>query len=114
MKKEKKLYFLPELLQKIKTGEKTETRRLFKVFKKGDILKAVSRKDEKDFVFIKIVSCKKDNVFNITEEDAKKEGFESVEDFLKTWHDINLALNIKEFKDIIVNVIVFEYLAEEG
>ena len=105
---ENKIAFLADLLEKVKTGEKTETRRMFKKFETGDIIKAYSRTDSNDFAMIKCVNVYDDYLLNITEDQAKKEGCKSRQDFLNLWDSINMKLKINSKDNPKVCVIKFE------
>ena len=90
------MMFKKALPYKVLSGKKTQTRRDIKrrpgvqVFSVGQVI-GVRVGYTKYIGAIRIVRRRQENLGEISEEDAKKEGCDSVEEFKKTW--INLFGN---------------------
>jgi len=88
------MQFTPEHIEKIKRGEKTVTRRDWKraMVKVGGVYPAQTqryqRKSECD-VFFRVIALYRQRLGDMTEEDAKKEGGYTLEEFEKVWKEIN-------------------------
>jgi hypothetical protein len=84
------MMFKRPLLDKILGGQKTQTRRSIKrkpgaqVFSVGDIV-GIRAGYTKYVGYIRVTTRRREKLGCITEEDAKKEGCASVEDFKATW-----------------------------
>jgi hypothetical protein len=76
--------FKSQFLRQIANGQKTQTRRFINLFKKpyevGDTLQI-----ENSFIRLEITSVKCEFLQEISQEDAKREGFDSARDFLNAW-----------------------------
>lgn len=84
------MMFKKSLLELVLSGLKTQTRRLHKhTLKKGRtyILKKNWVKNTGEYIKINRVAHQR--LGDITEEDAEKEGFSSIEEFRKVWISIN-------------------------
>ena len=84
------MMFKRELLDLVISGKKTQTRRLHKrVLKEGRIyaLKRSWIKSTGDY--IKITKVARQRLGEVTEEEAEKEGFNSLEEFRNAWVRIN-------------------------
>ncbi|MFW6008682.1 MAG: ASCH domain-containing protein [archaeon] len=88
------MLFQPEHIKMIKNGEKTVTRRDWdkRMIKAGNIYpcqtKMFQTKEECE-VFIKVKKWYKENLGEMTEEDAKKEGGYSLKEFKQLWKNLN-------------------------
>ncbi len=86
------MLFKPEHKEMILKGTKTATRRVWKrpMVKVGGIYKAKTKLLSKEF-FAKIMVFKlyKQRLYDMTEEDAKKEGYKNLKEFEKVWIKIN-------------------------
>lgn len=103
--------FKRHLLEKVLSGEKTQTRRISKrKYKIGKEYRL--RKDWYHYYDhrIKIIDRREERLGDITEEDAVREGFNSVKDFKKAWININGIWD----PDIIVHVYDFELILSES
>jgi hypothetical protein len=84
------MMFKKALLEKVLSGEKTQTRRStqrkpgVRVYEVGEIV-GIRAGYTKYTAYIRITGKRKDKIGNITEDDARKEGFASIEDFKQTW-----------------------------
>lgn len=84
------MMFKKALLEKVLSGEKTQTRRDIKrkpgvqVFSVGQVI-GVRAGYTKYIGAIRIVRRRQENLGDISEEDAKKEGCHSVEEFKTIW-----------------------------
>ena len=84
------MLFKKPLLAKVLDGSKTQTRRTHKrTLKAGHTYGVRCRRYDRSAARIRILRASKEPLGNITEEDARKEGFESVEEFRKAWIEIN-------------------------
>jgi len=85
------LIFTERNIELILQGKKTQTRRIWKRIKvkKGGIYK-IKRHifSKKHYGLIQVTDIRKEKLGNITEEDAKKEGYGSVAEFKKVWEEI--------------------------
>lgn len=110
----KTLQFTKPLLRKVLCGNKSQTRRhvcysyLHKPinrFKVGDVcMLKNSRFSDKVWGYVRIESIRTEELGWITQEDAKLEGFASVEDFRNAWISIHGAFAPGR----LVNVITFK------
>ena len=82
-----KILFRNDLFDKVLSGEKTETRRTSYYGSKNAILIAQTETGFKTCQ-IQILSSKKENVYNISEESVINEGFKNKKDFLDVWQEI--------------------------
>jgi hypothetical protein len=77
-------------LQKILEGSKTQTRRTHKhTWKIGRVYSIRDRWFSKPQAHIKILRKFKQRLGDISMEDVKKEGYESLAEFQKIWEEIN-------------------------
>ena len=82
--------FKRRLIHKIRTGEKTQTRRTHKrTWKPGKTYTIRASYFGKPLGHIKIIKKFKQKLGEISPEDVKKEGFNSLEEFRKAWEEIN-------------------------
>ena len=84
------MMFNKELLDLVLSGRKTQTRRLHRrALKEGRVyaLKRSWFKSTGDYV--KITGVTRQRLRDVTEEDAWKEGFKSLEEFRAAWIEIN-------------------------
>ena len=103
------ILFKPEHAKLILEGKKTQTRRIWKKprVKVGNIYKAKTRLYSKDsFALIKITGLRREKLREISLEDVKKEGFESLGEFMNAWMRIHGDWN----PDEEVYVVDFEML----
>jgi hypothetical protein len=78
--------FKRELLRKVLSGEKTQTRRIHKItLKPGRTYAARCTRFEKAQARILITAARQEKLGDITLADAKKEGFTSREQFKQAW-----------------------------
>ena len=94
-------------------GSKTATRRVWKVprVKVGGVYKAKLKMLSKDyFAKIKVHKLFKQPLKDMTEEDAIKEGYPTLEKFKNVWSIINGNWD----DELIVDVIEFERIEAEG
>ena len=103
------MLFKPEHKEMILNGTKTATRRIWKrpMVKIGGIYKAKLKMLSKEyFAKIQVTKLYKQCLYSMSDEDAKKEGYESIEEFKKIWIKINGVWN----KGLNVDVIEFNLL----
>ena len=101
------MLFKPEHKEMILNGTKTSTRRVWKkpMVKVGGIYKAKLQMLSKEyFAKIKVTGLYKQGLYFMTNEDSRKEGYASIEEFGKIWIEINGEWN----PNLIVYVIEFE------
>jgi hypothetical protein len=109
----KMLLFKPEHIIPIQTGAKTQTRRVWKKARVlvGSIQKAKLEMMKSDyFARLKITLIRQDRLGNMTEEDAKKEGGYTLEEFKVLWAKINGSWN----PDQVVWVVDFVVVDQDG
>ena len=100
--------FKRDLLEKVLSGLKTQTRRLHtKTLRKGKIYALKKNWIENTGKYIKITKVYPQKLSDITQEEAKKEGFSSLDKFREAWIRINGSWD----PEMIVTVYEFE-LAE--
>jgi hypothetical protein len=101
------MLFKPEHLQMILAGTKTATRRIWKkpMVKVGNIYKAKLKMLSRDyFAKIKVTKMFKQELGEMTDEDARKEGYKNIMAFHEIWIKINGAWQ----DNLLVDVIEFE------
>jgi len=79
------LVFKRPLLFLILEGRKTQTRRLKGCWEEGRIYAILDDYSEGPKAYVKIIRKWKQRLADMTEEDAKKEGFSSLAEFKATW-----------------------------
>jgi hypothetical protein len=83
------MLFKADLLAKILSGQKTQTRRLGpKQYRVGSI-QPISSSYTKPAGYIKITKKYRQPLCCISESEAKKEGFNSTDEFREAWKQIN-------------------------
>jgi hypothetical protein len=98
------MLFKKPLIEKILDGSKTQTRRLSKqTYKAGRTYGVTCRRYQKSQAHIQILQAKQQRLGDITREDVKAEGFQTIEEFKETWRKINREWN----PDLIVTVYEF-------
>jgi hypothetical protein len=81
--------FKRRLIQKVRSGEKTQTRRTHKrTWKLGKTYSIRASYFGKPEGHIKITKKFKQKLGEISPEDVKKEGFNSLEEFRRAWEEI--------------------------
>jgi hypothetical protein len=81
--------FKRDLLRKVLEGQKTQTRRTHKrTLKVGREYGIRSTRFEKSQCHIKITRCFQQKLGDVTDEEAKKEGFKDLEEFRQRWTKI--------------------------
>jgi len=84
------MLFKKHLLEKVLDGSKTQTRRLSKrTYRQGNTYGVTCRRYQKPMAHVKILQAYPQRLFNVTEEQAKAEGFTNLAEFLQTWIKIN-------------------------
>jgi len=102
-----KMLFKPEHKQMILEGKKTATRRAWKrpMVKVGGIYKCKLKMLSKEyFAKIKVTELYEQELGEMTDEDAEKEGYKDVEDFRNIW----IKINGSWYGDRVVYVIEFK------
>ncbi len=103
---------MPELhfrfgLREIEKGKKIETRRPYSdtnIYYFGRMVGKIVKAVEGDkYTFILVTGVRKQKLREMTEDDAKREGFQSLEEFKKAWRQIYGGLNPDE------EVVVIEF-----
>ena len=87
------MLFKPEHKKLILEGKKTATRRVWEkpMVKVGGIYKAKLKMLSKDyFAKIKVTKLFKQKLWEMTSEDARKEGYNNIVDFERIWIEIHL------------------------
>ncbi|MEM3566915.1 MAG: ASCH domain-containing protein [Candidatus Bathyarchaeia archaeon] len=79
------LIFKRPLLFLILEGRKTQTRRLKPLWKEGCIYPIMDDYSEGPKGYVRIIRCWQQRLGDITPEEAKAEGFNSLEEFKATW-----------------------------
>jgi len=103
------MLFKADLLAKVLSGQKTQTRRLGpKQFTVGSI-QPVSSGYTKPAGYIKILKKYRQPLCCISEKEAKKEGFNSIDEFRQAWIQINGNYN----PDLVVTVYEFQLIKKE-
>lgn len=110
------ILFKPEHIAMIVGGSKTQTRRIWtkRRAKPGAIHKAKTAMLSKEyFALLTIKRVWKEQVGEISDEDAVKEGYKDKEDYLRIFYKINekKLKKIKHWKCLEVFVVEFECLA---
>lgn len=106
----KQILFKKYFINRILSGRKIQTRRYKTNLKVGDIVNCKINYYAKPFCKIKILNTRQESLKDISKEDIKKEGFDSISDFLCCWTVINKAFN---FADNVF-VIDFELIKDES
>ena len=84
------MIFTRDLMELVINGKKTQTRRLHKhILKENNEYPLKWNWYDQTGRKIKIIKCHPEKLGAITLEDAKKEGFNSVEEFIEKWIKIN-------------------------
>ncbi len=88
------MLFRPDMVEKILAGEKTQTRRVWKKahVKVGNtyaIKKHYYQKNVDAPGFIRITGLRVEPLIEITNMDAKKEGFQSLREFVDVWTELH-------------------------
>lgn len=105
------ILFKPKHIELILSGRKTQTRRTGKCrWRVGSIHQAKTnfKKGSKPFAFLRIVSVRQERLGDITEEDAKKEGYPSVEAYKEVFKEIYGRWD----DDMMIWVIDFEVASQ--
>jgi len=102
------MLFKKELVEKILKGEKTQTRRLNGKYKVGNIYAVCTRWYSPAVAWIKITGKRTERLGDISLEDVKKEGFNSLEEFKAFWIKIHGHWD----DDLIVYVYDFELVSK--
>jgi len=102
------MMFKKDLLEMVLSGAKTQTRRLHKnVLKVGRIYSVKRNWFNCTGDYIRIVRVYRQKLGDVSEEEAVKEGFSSLEEFQKAW------IRINGIWDPEMEVVVYEFeLAE--
>lgn len=88
------MLFKKHLLHKVMDGTKTQTRRIHKrTLKVGRTYGASCRRYQKSQAHITILRASPERIGDITLEDVKAEGFNTLEEFKETWIKINGSWN---------------------
>lgn len=83
------MLFKRHLAAKVRTGEKTQTRRTSKIrYREGSIQPIQESYNQKAKDHIKINKRYEQRLGDMTEEQAKAEGFQSLSEFKKEWVEI--------------------------
>lgn len=103
------LPFKSRHINPILTGQKTQTRRVWKGQKRRVKIGSVHLAktwmfSSKHFAKLLIRNAHKERLGDITEEDALKEGYNSIRDFVQDWKKVNNSHD----PDLVVWVIEFE------
>ena len=81
--------FKQSLLQKILAGQKTQTRRIHTcLLQIGESYGIRTNRFEKAQARIIITDRRQEKLGDITQEDARKEGFKNLEEFREVWEEI--------------------------
>ena len=107
-----KMLFQPEHIPMILNGTKTATRRNWKkpMVKVGGIYKCKTKMLSKNyFAKIKVTKLYKQELIDMSFEDVKKEGYNTIEEFEEVFKKINKIKGYLD-TDIIVSVIEFEVI----
>ena len=101
------LLFKPEHVGLILSGRKTQTRRVWKKSraKVGAVHKAKTALFSPDhFALIRITGLRRERLGDITLEDVRREGYDTLEEFKEVWIRINKSWN----QELEVYVVSFE------
>lgn len=108
------MLFKPEHIDKIRAGEKTVTRRDWErpQVREGGVYMATTEMftshDEAD-CYIRVTDHYTERLGDISEEQARREGRYSLEEFREAWERINGDWD----PDLEVHVVEFEYVGRE-
>lgn len=104
------------LVEDILSGRKTQTRRLGKKrWNVGSIHKVTRDRFNPKAIFgkVRILDVRQERIGDITEEDARAEGFDDRKTFLRIFHGLNhRRLPALGWEDELVWVICFEVVRE--
>ena len=107
------MLFKPEFIELIKSGRKTQTRRLWKTahVRVGGVYDARTKLFERASVFarIQVLSLRREKIAEISEDDARAEGFASRVEFLKAFRRINQNKSRKAGRGLAW-VVTFRYV----
>jgi len=105
-----KMQFKRMFVDKILRGEKTQTRRLkIAWYKVGSIVPAQCGYREKAFAYLEITNIRREWLGRISEADIKKEGLNTMKEFVDKWVEINKEFNMND----LIYVIDFK-LTDKG
>ena len=100
------MQFIKELKIKIISGKKTQTRRIKCPYKVGQLITAQNGYRDKAFGKLLIKRIRIQHLSEITESDAKKEGFKNRSEFIDAWKRINGTYRPRK----LVYVIDFKFI----
>jgi hypothetical protein len=103
------MLFKADLLAKVLSGQKTQTRRIGKKQYTVGSIQPVSNGYTKPAGYIKILKKYRQPLCCISEKEAKKEGFNSIDEFRQAWLKINGTYN----PDQVVTVYEFTLVSPE-
>lgn len=86
------MLFKPEHVEMILAGRKTQTRRAWKrpMAKVGGVYKVRTKLMTPEYhCKIEVTAIRKERLGDITEEDARKEGYASISEYYDVWERIN-------------------------
>ena len=115
------ILFKREHVEKIRAGEKTQTRRCWKQARiKEDSVHYAQRgyRPETRFARLQILSVYEEDPHNISDDDVRAEGFENKEEFLDAYYghytigDIDEEVRLGMRKHFVINFEVIELLDE--
>jgi hypothetical protein len=85
--------FLSRFIEPILTGQKTQTARVSSTaaygLKKGDIIVAYSKRMALEFARLKVLNIEQRALGTFDDEDAKREGLASLNEFIAVWEQIH-------------------------
>lgn len=102
------MLFKAALLAKVLSGQKTQTRRLGPKQLTVGSIQPISSGYTKPAGYIKILKKYRQPLCCISEKEAKKEGFNSTQEFREAWRQINGAYN----PDQVVTVYEFALVSQ--
>ena len=103
------MLFKADLLAKVLSGQKTETRRTGKNQYKEDSIQPINSNYTKPVAYIKILKKTRQPLCCMTEKNAQKEGFNNLMEFRDVWRQINGNYN----PDQVVTVYEFKLIKKE-
>jgi len=98
------ILFKPEYVPLILSGKKTQTRRLWKRprVKKGCIYQARTELFGKPFALIKVKRLWRQRIWDMTEEEARAEGYKDWSHFLEAFVEINKLYSMSKRGGVLV------------